>query len=207
MKAVLYLRVSSEDQNLDRQKAELMRFVKIREDITETIIVEEKASGAIPFRKRDIGKIFDMNDIALLVVHDIDRLGRDALDIMQTVKELHGHKINVAISKLGMETLLPDGTENPSAKIIISVMGTLAEMERNKIKERQKEGISIAKKKGRYKGRRKGTKATPKQVIDKYPKVVKELQTGRESYRRIAKLCSVSPVTVVKVAKALEEVA
>ena len=84
--------------------------------------------------------------------------------------------------------------------MIVSVLANVAEMERENIKERQREGITIAKAKGVYHGRKQGTELTSEQLLEKYKSVVKELNQG-ESIRRTAKLCEVSPATVQKIKK------
>ena len=75
-------------------------------------------------------------------------------------------------------------------------------MERETLLERQQEGIAIAKAKGKYKGRLRGTKMTTNEIINKYPIVVKNLRNG-QSMRNTAKLSDVSLGTVQKVNKYL----
>lgn len=204
MKAVVYIRVSSKDQNPARQEKALKAYAN-REGITEIETIIDHESGAVPFRKRGAAKIFTDDAVKLLIIHDLDRLGRDTIDILKTIKALHERGICIQIHKLGMATLLEDGSENPAAKIIISVMGTLAEMERKKIKERQKEGIAIAKAQGKYKGRKKGAKnKDTRDYVKKYPKVARELRANSKrdnklGYRRLAALCGVAVNTVRKV--------
>lgn len=91
-----------------------------------------------------------------IVIDSIDRLGRDLIDILKTIKIFSDNRINVESLKEGFQILI-DGKENPIAKIVISVMGSITEMERNRIKERTKEGIKIARAKGKFKGRKPGS--------------------------------------------------
>ena len=79
-------------------------------------------------------------------------------------------------------------------------MGTIAEMERTTMLERQGEGIELAKIKGRYKGRVRGSKESEQKMLEKYKHVVKELKCGT-SLRKTARLCNVSLSTVQKVKK------
>ena len=92
--------------------------------------------------------------------------------------------------------------KNSAFSMIVSVLANVAEMERENIKERQREGIAIAKAKGIYHGRKQGTELTDEQLLEKYKPIVKELRSG-ESIRRIAKLCQVSPATVQKIKRIL----
>lgn len=194
---VLYIRVSSESQNTERQEHELKEWsLKTGSKNITTII--EKISGATSTKDRRFNEVFNMENVGRVVVHDIDRLGRDTIDILQTIKSLTAKGINLTVTGLGMDTILPNGKENDAFKIVLSVMATLAEMERKKIKERQKQGIARAKKKGKYKGRKVGTTESKDVVLAKYKNVVKELNNNT-SIRRTAKLCDVSINTVQKV--------
>lgn len=202
MKAILYSRISSKDQNQARQLESMEAWAKRNEKVTEFVTISEAVSGSVPFADRQGGEIFKMKDVALVVVHDLDRLGRNALDILSTIQELHKRGIPVAVVKLGMETLLPNGKENPAAKIVLSVMATLAEMERERIRERQAEGIAIAKRQGKYKGRKAGTTDSRAKFLTKHKDVQRELKAGL-SVRKAAKLTGKSPATVQKVKAAM----
>ena len=200
---ILYIRVSSEDQNPERQIEALKSWAtETGSGATKTII--EKVSGSVPAKEREFAQVFEIEGIKRVVVQDLDRLGRDTLDILQTIKELTEKNINVTITRLGASSLNPDGTENPVFKIITSVMATLAEIERKKIKERQKQGISIAVAKGKFQGRQAG--ATKK--IEKYKKeyrgLIVAIKTKGGSLRDLAKITGVSPNTVKKVKKLVE---
>lgn len=200
-KAVIYIRVSTTDQNFDRQEAELKKFAS-RADVDQVEVIKEKVSGSVPFADRAAAKVLTDDSIKLLIVHDLDRLGRNTIDILTTIKALTLKGTSVVVSKLGIETLLPNGKENPAAKLMFSILATMAEMEREKIRERQKEGIALAKKRGAYKGRKPGTTESREKILSKYPQVQKELRKGT-SLRRAAKLCDVSVNTVRKVKEAI----
>jgi DNA invertase Pin-like site-specific DNA recombinase len=81
----------------------------------------------------------------------MDRLARNLDDLRKTVKALTTQGVQIKFLK---ENLVFSGDESPMANLLLSVMGAFAEFERNLIKERQMEGIALAKKKGIYKGRR-----------------------------------------------------
>ena len=83
---------------------------------------------------------------------------------------------------------------------MVNILATLAEFENNIRKERQAEGIAIAKINGVYTGRKTGTRLSDASFLEKHKSVVKELHNG-ESIRRIARLCNVSTTTVQKVKK------
>lgn len=196
---VHYKRVSTTEQKTDRQKA-----------VMGAQVYEDKCSGSIPFMKRDFGRVL-MDEvfeghIKEVHVHSIDRLGRNTLDIMQTIQAMTENGVNVISEKEGLQTLLPDGKENPIAKLMIGILGTLAEFELNRLKERQREGIAIAKERGTYvtHGRNKGDGVLSNtQILAKHKKVVRELNKGN-SIRTTAKLCGVSTATVQKVKGIME---
>ena len=198
---ILYIRVSSEEQNTERQEKDLKNWAtKTGSTNTKTII--EKISGSVSAKDRRLNEVFLMQGIKRVVVQDIDRLGRDTIDILQTIKSFTSSNINLTVTALGMDTFLPNGKENHSFKIVLSVMATLSELERTKIKERQKQGIAIAKAEGKYKGRKRGTVKTPVQILAKHKNVVRQLRAN-QSIRNIAKICKVSPTTVQTVKKAM----
>jgi DNA invertase Pin-like site-specific DNA recombinase len=191
MKQIRYNRVSTEGQNADRQ-------IKIgMENVLDT------CSGSIAFFERTHAS--KLKDLAFdeLHVHSIDRLGRSTLDIMQTIQYFTNKGICVISEKEGLKTLI-DGKPNPIASLLIGVLGSIAEFELNRIKERQKEGIANAKAKGVYKGRYKNAKEDEEKFLSKYPNVIKKLQQG-QSIRSIAndKRLNVSTPTIVKIKRAI----
>lgn len=189
-----YIRVSNGNQNTARQLHKSHPNEKLYIDII---------SGATPFSQRPEGKKMlediEAGLIDYISVHAIDRLGRNLFDILATLEFLNEKKITLEVDNLGLKSLV-NNKPNSAFKLIISVMANIAEMERNSLLERQREGIAIAKAKGIYKGREKGSKETNEQVLDKYKDVVKYLKKG-QSLRDTAKLCNVSLGTVQKVKK------
>jgi DNA invertase Pin-like site-specific DNA recombinase len=189
-----YTRISTANQNHERQL--------INEAVAEKLFMDI-CSGSVPFGHRDRGKDLicsvENGDIYYLSVHAVDRLGRNLLDILQTLQFLDDKNITVKIDNLGMESRVKD-KPNPAFKLIISVLANISEMERETMLERQREGIAIAKANGNYKGRLRGSKEVTKDFLGRYPKVIKELNSGF-SMRKVAKLCDCSLGTVQKVSK------
>ncbi|SFP31622.1 recombinase family protein [Tranquillimonas alkanivorans] len=136
-----YRRVSTEDQNLERQ--ELADCEKV---------FEEKVSGA----KRDRPALVQMMEWARegdeVVVHSLDRLGRDLRDLQGIVQELNDK--GVCVEFLQERLRFSPGADDPLSRLQLQMMGAFAEFERNIIRKRQAEGIARAKAKGVYKGRR-----------------------------------------------------
>jgi DNA invertase Pin-like site-specific DNA recombinase len=98
----------------------------------------------------------------VLVVHSLDRLARNAEDLLRTVRELNGRGVTVEFIKDGL-TFPPKGGP-AAARLLLTVLAAVAEMERALIRERQREGIELAKKRGAYKGGK--PKLTKAQVVD-----------------------------------------
>ena len=187
-----YIRVSTGNQKTARQEAKANKDEKIFLDVV---------SGSIPFHEREKGKELikeiEAKQIDYVSVSSIDRLGRNLYDIISTLEFFKNSKVIIKVDNLGIESLI-DGKENQAFKLIVSVMANIAEMERESILERQKEGIEIAKAKGVYKGRELGSKESEADFLAKYKEVVKSLKKGN-SIRDTAKICSVSLGTVQKV--------
>ncbi len=167
---VYYVRVSSVDQKTDRQRINEKEF---------DLVVEDKCSGSIPFFEREGGKkikqLLDKKIITSLSVWTIDRLGRDLLDILNSIQYLSERGIRIHFIQQGLISLDNEGKENPISKMIISILGIVAEMERSQIKERQKEGIELAKLRGVYKGRVNGSIEDLRTFLSK-PKIAKTIE-------------------------------
>ncbi len=140
-KFIGYIRVSSIDQNLDRQ-LEGLKLDKVFQD---------KISGKSIARPALSEMISYVRDGDTIIVHSMDRLARNLDDLRHLVKSLTSKQIKVKFIKENLEFT---GEDSPMSNLLLSVMGAFAEFERSLIKERQMEGIAIAKKKGVYKGRK-----------------------------------------------------
>lgn len=189
-----YIRVSTLNQKIERQ---------FEKQYSGELIYIDKISGSIPFSKRPEAQklIKDIQDkkINYINISSIDRLGRNTLDVLQTIEKLHQKDICLKVDNLGLESLT-NGKENPTFKLIISVLANISEMERDSILERQKEGIAIAKAKGIYKGRDKNTVESAEKFLSKYPKVINYLnKKNPQTIIEIAKLTDCSKNTVLKV--------
>ena len=189
-----YIRVSTKEQNTDRQTD------------FDGLIYPDECSGSISFKDRpEAKKLLSNKEITEVHVHSIDRLGRNTLDIMQTIQDFTSKGINVVSTKEGLQTLI-DGKENPIAKMMIGILGTLAEFELSRIKERQAEGIAKKKAKGGYLGRSTGSKETLEVFMNKAStKSILKYLKEKESVRRTALLSKTSEGTVKKVKKMLRD--
>jgi DNA invertase Pin-like site-specific DNA recombinase len=194
---VLYARVSTLDQKTDRQKINENEY---------QLVIEDKCSGVIPFFERNGGKevqnLTEKNVLKDLYVWQIDRLGRDLRDVINTIHYFTQKGICIHFVSQGLRTLQPGGKENPISKMIISILGVVGEMERNQIKERQLEGIKIAKLKGVYLGRKIGSSENVLGFLSK-PKNKKALNYLKKGYKNteVSKILGLNINTITKVKK------
>jgi DNA invertase Pin-like site-specific DNA recombinase len=138
-----YIRVSSYDQNDDRQRELIGAADRIFTD---------KASGKDTDRPQLQAMITYAREGDMVVVHSMDRLARNLDDLRQMVSSLTKRGIHVQFIREG---LVFTGNDNPMDNLMLSVLGAVAQFERDKIKERQMEGIVLAKRRGVYKGRKR----------------------------------------------------
>ena len=195
---VLYVRTSTIEQKTDRQRVNEKDF---------QLVIEDKCSGAINLFEREGGRqllrLIEKEALTELYVWQIDRLGRCLLDILSNIKFLTEKKICIHFISQGLSTIQPDGTENSITKMIISILGTLAEMERSISRERQLEGILVAKLKGNvYTGRKKDSKEDVYKFLSK-PKNLKALEYIKKGYKNVevAKIVGLHYNTVTKIKK------
>ncbi len=191
-----YVRISSQSQKLDRQT------IKKNED---EILFQDVISGSVAFADRKSAKELiaqiESGVITFVVVSSVDRLGRNLHDIINTLEYFNSKGVTLRVDNLGLESMTL-GKVNPTFNLIISVMANVAQMERETLLERQREGIAVAKAKGIYTGRVKGSVESDAEVLAKYRDVAKFLKMGKP-LRDIKSRCNVSLGTVQKVKKTL----
>jgi DNA invertase Pin-like site-specific DNA recombinase len=140
-KRVGYRRVSTLDQNTERQ----LEGVKLDKAFTD------KASGKDTARPQLQAALEYLREGDLFVIHSMDRLARTSDDLRRIVFDLTRKGVHVQFVK---ENLTFTGEDSPMSNLLLSLLGAVAEFERSMIRERQREWIELAKKKGIYKGRK-----------------------------------------------------
>ena len=187
-----YNRISTANQNLERQLAK---------QNPDEVLFNDVVSGSVAFADRKSAKELiaqiESGAITFVVVSSVDRLGRNLQNIINTLTYFNSKGVTLRVDNLGLESITL-GKVNPTFNLIISVMANVAEMERETLLERQREGIAVAKSKGIYKGRVKGSIETDAEVLAKYREVAKFLKMGK-SLRDVKSRCGVSLGTVQKV--------
>ena len=196
-----YSRISTIGQNAQRQN-DNFKSIKGYDPVN---VFLDKVPGNVPFLERPQAvKLFEVatnHKNVTIIVDSIDRLGRNLIDILNTIELLTANGVNLKAIKEGFETLI-NGQENPMAKIVIAVMGSIAEMERNKIKERTAEGIQIAKAAGKYQGRKIGATQSQSKLLERHRVILDKLKKGL-TVREVAAITGKSTTTVMKVKKAM----
>ncbi len=175
-----YVRVSSIDQNTDRQVAEVARC---NPDKTYT----DKASGKDTNRPA-LDQLRDhVRSGDTVIVHSMDRLARNLDDLRKVVREFTDKGVRVQFIKEGQ---IFGGDDSPMSQLMLNLMGSFAEFERSLIRERQAEGIAAAKDRGDvYKGRK--SSVTPEKVEQ-----IKARIAAKESKASIARDLGISRETL-----------
>ena len=151
-KNVCYLRVSTHDQDIEKSKDSVLRFVNDRK-FGPVRFVEEKVSGMVHWRKRRIAEIIDeLKDGDRIIIPELTRLGRSTLECLEILKEAKERGIACYCVKENLE-LNSDGVQ---AKILATMLSLFAELERDFISMRTKEALKARKKAGVKLGRPKG---------------------------------------------------
>ena len=199
MNYYFYSRTSTVLQNSARQ----IETFKNHEGFDPSRLFVERIQGNIPFMERpEAVKLFDeltnKTESCTVVVDSIDRLGRSLIDILHTIDLFTKNKINLKSIKEGFNTLLDNGDINPMAQLVISCMGSIAEMNRNQIKTRAMEGIKVAQALGKFQGRKIGAVQTDEKLLQRHQTIVKKLQKGMPM-RDITQITGSSSATICKV--------
>ncbi len=137
-----YIRVSSIDQNPERQL----------EGVALDKIFTDKASAKDVNRPQLMEMLDFVREGDVIIVHSMDRLARNLEDLRRLVQNQTQRGIRIEFVKEGLSF---SGDDSPMATLLLSVMGAFAEFERALLKERQREGIALAKKRGVYRGRKR----------------------------------------------------
>lgn len=182
-KDVGYIRVSSVDQNLARQL----------DGVELDKVFEDKASGGTTKRPGLTACLDYLREGDVLHVHSIDRLARNVEDLLRLVRELTDRGVEVRFHKEAL-TFRPGGEGDFAGRLMLQVMGAIAEFERAMIRERQREGIAKARREGRHCGRpRTITPATEEDILAR--------RREGQSCRAIARALGISASAVSKVVR------
>lgn len=176
MKRIGYVRVSTVDQNTERQL----------DGITLDKVFTDKCSGKDTNRPQLKALLEYVREGDEVHVHDISRMARNVADLIELIKQMNTQGVTVRFHKEGLTFT---GEQNAMQELMLGVLGSVYQFERSMMLERQREGIQKAKEKGVYKGR--------PQQIDR--EKVLELLAGGLSIRKTAAQLGISVSTVQRV--------
>lgn len=141
MAKIAYARVSTDEQHLDRQTDALQAAGAER-------VFFEKVSGADTGNRPELRRVLDyVRDGDVLIVESISRLARSTRDLLGIVDQLRDKAVDLVSLKEAVDTRTPQG------RFVLSIFAALSELERETIRERQREGIEAARKRGKHLGR------------------------------------------------------
>jgi len=188
---VIYGRISTANQNMERQ---LEKDGKCFIDI---------CSGTIPFMQRKESNealyYLEKNNLRDLYVEDFDRLGRNALDILNTINDLSNRGINIHIKSLGMSILDDQGKRNVCTDMVVHLLALLSDMQRKLQRESAMAGIEIAQKKGVYKGKPMGANMKDETIRRRYAKgivIYQSMLNGGDSLLKIERVTKDQDISI-----------
>ena len=187
MKTVAYLRVSTRSQDLANQKLAILDYAQQQQFAVDRFI-ELQSSSLKGRHKQRVGELLDsLKPGDRLIVSELSRLGRSLGQVIQIVDTLVHLKVRFTAVKEGITF---EGKQDLQTKVMIALFGLFAEVERDLISERTKEGLATAKAAGKLLGRPKGTRGKTK--LDGKEQDIQALLSKKVSMASIAKIMDVS---------------
>jgi len=183
-----YLRVSTKDQNTQYQKDMMLNYANENSYVPITFI-DETMSGAKSYKNRALGNLLNkLSTGDILLVNEFSRLGRSLLDILEIIKVINEHDAQLIIVR--DKLIIGD---DMSSKLLTTMFGIVAEIERDLLKSRVKEGLDAAKARGVKLGRKPGP---AKSKLDPHKNLIQEYLDKEISKASIAKLLGVNKQTL-----------
>lgn len=199
-KVVIYARVSTATQDYDRQLVELREYArKMEYDVVAEFT--EKVSGAKKVEERsqmmELLSFVEDNKVDKVLIYECSRLSRRAIDFLTITEHLTAMKVSVYILQNGLETLLPNGTPNPIAQLVLGILAQFNSMERSLIRSRMESGYNHYRQQGGQVGRKVGYRKSEEQMKADYAREIQLLKKGL-SLRNISAITSTSINTLRK---------
>ena len=206
MKVVILSRVSTHSQDNQRQINELTEFSNNRNwDVVK--VFEEKISGITKNEERpvllDMISFIQKNNIDKVLCWELSRLGRNIVQVLETIEILNTNRISLFIKNYNLETLDENKEVLPLSQFLFQVLSSVNMMERVQIRLRIKSGYDNYRKCGGTVGRKKGFKKSNDDLLKQHSDVIKYLKQG-QSVRNTMKLTDKSSGTIQKVKKLLD---
>jgi DNA invertase Pin-like site-specific DNA recombinase len=193
MRVAIYCRVSTSDQSCSRQERDLIDYA--HQAGYEVVGIWKETVSGVKSQHQERNKVMDLAQHRLIegiLVTELTRWGRSTLDLIHTLQDL---------SHWGVSLIAQTGTQfdldTPQGKLIAMIMASIAEFERDLVRERVRSGLAAAKAKGKNLGRRPGQRIKSDRLA---PQVLKMVEQGC-SYREIAQQLHLSKTTVCEIVK------
>lgn len=204
-KAIIYARVSSaierNRQNTERQVSDLKAYAEYSNleviEVFEEYISGGKWNDERPILQNAIDYCIASN-VDYLLVNELSRVGRSSFEVLETVKTLIDHKINLYMQKEQFTLLDDNGKPSMFAPIMLATLATCAQIERDNIQFRLSSGYKNYKANGGKVGRKKGSIKTTEQKKEEYKEIIQLLKKGY-SVRNVAKISQRGISTVQRI--------
>ena len=201
LQACIYARVSTNGQEFDRQIAELRQYAD-RMGYEVVMEFSEKISGAKKVEERaalvELLSYVEDHHVDKVLIYECSRLSRRAVDFLSVIDTLTNLKISVYIHQNGLETLLPSGTPNPIAQLVLGILAQFNSMERSLIRSRMESGYNHYRSLGGQVGRKVGYRKTSEQMRAQYQNEIKLLRKGL-SLRNVSAITNTSVNTLRRI--------
>lgn len=180
-----YVRVSTKEQNTARQE-ELMKSLGVDK------MYIDKISGKNTDRPALLEMLGFVREGDSVIVESISRFARNTKDLLELTEELNNKRVQFISQKEKIDT------DTPAGKFMLTIFGAVAELEREYIRQRQREGIEIAKEQGKYKGR-------PEKQLDNFGEVYVQWKQGKITAKSASEQLGVSRSTFYRKVAEYEE--
>jgi DNA invertase Pin-like site-specific DNA recombinase len=196
-RVAIYCRVSTSDQDNDRQERDLLEYAEraefeVVEIFKETLSGIRQAKGKQPVERKRVIELAQRRGIDAVLVTEMTRWGRSTQDLMDTLGQLASWDVSL-IAQTGLTFDL----STPQGKLIANLMASLAEFEHDLLRERVRSGVAAAKARGQRFGRRPGYRPSDRHASE----VIRLSEEEKLSQRRIAKRLGISKTTVNEILK------
>jgi DNA invertase Pin-like site-specific DNA recombinase len=203
MKVVLFCRVSTLQQEYDRQVNELSALALSNGWSVEGVFAEKISGAKKNVERAELMKMIEFveaNQIDKVLVTELSRLGRNTLQVLEVIELLNTKGISLHIQNYGIETLTKDGDVNPMSQFLITILAEVARMERKTIRERVASGYVNYRNNGGKVGRKEGYRKSEEVMKEQYKEEIKLLRKGL-SLQNIYRITNTSPNTLLKLKK------
>lgn len=199
-KVVLFARVSTNGQDYERQVNELTALSQFNNWVVTAVFCEKVSGAKKNTERKELSNMIaylQENNINMVVVTELSRLGRDTLQILEVIELFNKLGISLYIQNYHIETLREDGTINPMSQFLITILAEVARMERKTIRERVESGYKNYRANGGKVGRKEGYRKSDSELKEQYAEEIRLLRKGI-SLRNISKITGTSINTIRK---------